>query len=80
MEFGICPVTTDALSNGVHGGVNGGRWCWVVKGMLCENEGLEPLREQVMACGRCEFFRVLQFEEGSGLMECVEGGQVLVLN
>ncbi len=30
-SLGICPASTEMKMNGVHGGKNGGRTCWIVK-------------------------------------------------
>ena len=38
-ELGMCPASQEVRLDGVHGGMNAGRACWVVAGTLCGGEG-----------------------------------------
>ena len=37
-DLGVCPSSTENRLDGVHGGMNGGRACWVVGGTMCGGE------------------------------------------
>ncbi len=37
-DLGVCPTTQEMRLDGVHGGINAGRSCWVVTGTLCRGE------------------------------------------
>lgn len=58
---GVCPVTTTANFNGLHGGVNAGRACWAVASTLCENSG--TLASKIRNCTTCEFHQLVVKEE-----------------
>ncbi len=36
-DLGVCPASTDTRMNGIHGGTNGGRACWIVAGRVFES-------------------------------------------
>lgn len=60
----VCPAATEQRLDGVHGGVNGGRACWVVAGTMCE--GLPPsgrFAQRMESCIGCVFYRKVRAEE-----------------
>lgn len=62
-ELGVCPVTKYSALNGIHGGRNAGRACWVVAGSLCGGsiQGNEEQKKKL--CWRCDFFALVKKEE-----------------
>ena len=63
-RFGVCPVSTDNRLDGVHGGKNAGRACWVVGGsFMKEAGGMAPLSGH-RDCRECDFYNAVHFEEG----------------
>ncbi len=61
-EFGVCPATLETRLDGVHGGTNAGRACWVVAGTLCRSKvsGSFALNND---CLTCDFYhRVIEEE------------------
>lgn len=62
-EFGICPASTDQSLNGIHGGKNAGRACWVVAGTFCGGtvQGTEAQKQH--NCWTCDFFQAVKKEE-----------------
>lgn len=62
-ELGVCPVTTDALLHGAHGGANAGRACWVVVGSLCGGKIQGTYAQKINNCWRCDFMNVVKKEE-----------------
>ncbi len=62
-ELGVCPVTTKTSANGLNGGVNGGRVCWVIENNCCQNALKEIGRNKKSSCMRCEFHISVKSEE-----------------
>lgn len=60
----ICPAARERRLDAVHGGVNGGRACWVVAGTFCEGE--EPqgtFARKIDTCASCDFYERVRAEE-----------------
>jgi len=62
-EFGICPATTEARLNGIHGGTNGGRSCWAIAGTFCFGEPQGTFANKLNNCMDCGFFWLVYEEE-----------------
>jgi hypothetical protein len=73
-ELGVCPAATEVRTNGVHGGKNGGRVCWVISGTMCQGivQGITAMC--VRTCFECDFYRLVQDEEGQ---DVVLSGKIL---
>ncbi|MFC1855234.1 two-CW domain-containing protein [Thermodesulfobacteriota bacterium] len=61
-EMGVCPAASDAASNGVNDGKNGGRICWAVVGTFCGGKKQGTFAEKRISCMSCEFYKKV-FEE-----------------
>ncbi len=64
-ELGVCPATTDAASDGLNGGKNGGRVCWAVTGTFCDGKVQGTYAQKKLTCMNCDFFRKVIQEEGA---------------
>lgn len=64
-ELGTCPVATERKLDGVHGGMNAGRACWVVGGTLCNGKIQETFLKKYDACMECDFYKKVKEEESS---------------
>lgn len=64
-EMGICPATTATRLDGVHGGTNAGRACWVVGGTLCNGRLQESFSKKYDGCIECDFYMRVKDEESS---------------
>jgi hypothetical protein len=62
---GVCPAATDERLNGLHGGKNAGRACWVIAGTFCEGKVQGTFAQKYQDCTQCDFFRQVRMEEGS---------------
>lgn len=62
---GVCPAATDERLNGLHGGKNAGRACWVIAGTFCEGKVQGTFAQKYQDCTQCDFFRQVMMEEGS---------------
>ncbi len=64
-ELGICPVSTEKKLDGIHGGTNAGRACWVVGGTLCDGKVQKTFAGKYAECVECDFYNHVKREEGS---------------
>lgn len=66
-ELGVCPSATDERFDGIHGGANAGRACWVVAGSV-QKENIQCLfAKKNKNCGVCDFYQIVKKEEGDRL-------------
>lgn len=63
-ESGACPAARAVKLDGSHGGVNGGRACWVVQGTMCGGEIQGSFGEKFSNCCNCDFYQHVRKEEG----------------
>lgn len=64
-NLGICPATIETKLNGVHGGTNAGRSCWVVAGTFCGGAVQGVFAQKYMTCKDCGFYQKVQQENFS---------------
>lgn len=62
-DLGICPATSEKRLDGVHGGINAGRTCWVIAGTMCEGEVQGTFANKYRDCEICDFYRKIRREE-----------------
>ena len=63
-EFGVCPAAEEQRADGIHGGTNGGRCCWVVAGTLCKGANAQgAYTEKFGDCQKCDFYAMVKREE-----------------
>lgn len=67
-ELGVCPATTTTSLNGVHGGKNGGRACWVLTGTLCGGKVQGSFAAKTSACLACEHYQEVRRSAGPALL------------
>ena len=63
-ELGVCPATTDKRYDGLHGGTNGGRACWLVAGTMCKGNPQGTFALKYKDCAICDFYCMVRTEEG----------------
>ena len=61
--YGVCPAAMEMRLNGIHGGFNGGRSCWVVPGTLCERDLKKNCKDDFEICTICDFYQHVKTEE-----------------
>jgi len=59
-ELGVCPAATETRVNGVHGGKNGGRTCWMIAGTMCTGEVIGTYAAKMASCQACDFYQQVQ--------------------
>jgi hypothetical protein len=62
-ELGICPATTEKRLDGIHGGRNAGRACWVVAGTYCDGQVQGTFAKKYKNCEKCDFYQMVRKEE-----------------
>lgn len=62
-EFGVCPAAVDSRYDGIQGGKNAGRVCWVVVGTMCGGEVEGTFAKKYNDCKKCDFYRKVTSEE-----------------
>jgi hypothetical protein len=72
-ELGTCPASTLPNSHGTNGGSNSGRYCWTVKGTLCDAEVQGGLEDKLLNCINCSFFKLVNYEQGREFTLISEG-------
>jgi hypothetical protein len=65
-ELGVCPAAAETRVDGVHGGRNAGRACWALSSTLCGGTTQGTFTARVGSCMKCEFYRLVGRDEGSG--------------
>ena len=61
--FGPCPASTEARTNGLNGGTNGGRVCYCTPGTLCGYRGTGSKGNKTQGCMKCGFYWLVRVEE-----------------
>ncbi len=64
-ELGICPAAMETKLNGIHGGINAGRACWVVGMTMCDGVLQGSFAKKYDICVECDFFKKIKEEERS---------------
>ncbi len=64
-ELGECPASTEKRLNGIHGGHNAGRSCWVIAGSLCGGKIQGTYVDKYEDCTMCAFYMKVKSEESA---------------
>ncbi|MHB8781642.1 MAG: two-CW domain-containing protein [Candidatus Geothermincolia bacterium] len=62
-ELGVCPATVTTEYDGMHGGKNAGRACWMVAGTFCRGIIQGTFAKKYGDCRVCEFYSHVKFAE-----------------
>jgi len=62
-ELGVCIASLESRADGVNGGKNGGRVCWMIAGTLCGNKVQGTFANKISSCLDCEFYHQVIEEE-----------------
>lgn len=66
-QEGICPAALMTVYNGVNGGKNAGRVCWMIAGTRCEDDRQGTFSQKVTSCRECDFYKAVSDEEKEAL-------------
>lgn len=64
-SLGVCPAAIDTRLDGVHGGKNSGRACYMIAGTLCGGKVQGTYGAKYKNCEACDFYKTVREEEGS---------------
>jgi hypothetical protein len=67
-ELGVCPAYTEHKLDGIHGGINAGRSCWVVAGSMCGGDVQRIYAQKEENSLRCDFYNLVFEEESDNFM------------
>jgi len=62
-ELGECRAATETKVNGIHGGKNGGRCCWVIASTFCKGEVQSTFAQKYKDCQNCDVYKAVRSEE-----------------
>jgi hypothetical protein len=63
-ELGVCEVSTYEVLDGIHGGMNAGRCCWVIYGACyTHTERPKSFSEHTERCSKCDFYALVHKTE-----------------
>lgn len=71
-ELGECSAATEKRVDGIHGGMNGGRACWVISGTLCGGKVQGTFAGKLSNCLACEFYKTVQNDEKGVLITPID--------
>jgi hypothetical protein len=61
--LGVCPASTAEGLEGIHGGKNAGRACWMVAGTYCRGKTSGTFISKYKDCKECDFYKHVREEE-----------------
>jgi hypothetical protein len=67
-HFRPCPVSVEANLDGIHGGKNAGRACWVVLHTKCYGAVQNTYEQKFETCPSCDFYRSVVEEEANDIL------------
>ncbi len=67
-ELGVCPASTYIWFDGLHGGRNAGRACWVVPATMCGGVVQGDFYAKIRECGKCGFYWSVKEQEGAAMV------------
>jgi hypothetical protein len=71
-DLGVCPAAVEKALDGIHGGANAGRACWIVAGTMCGGKVQGTFGAKYRNCERCDFYQsIRQDEKGAFILSAV---------
>lgn len=55
----VCPASIESRADGINGGKNAGRICWVVAGTFCEGGAHGTFAKKLNSCMDCIFYQMI---------------------
>lgn len=71
-DLGFCPAAVDQDADGLNFGTCGGRICWAISGTYCRGNVQGVFVSKITSCSTCDFFRLVEREEGDFLAGMLE--------
>ncbi len=67
-----CPVPEMTSADGINGGKNAGRICWLIANTMCKGNGGSIFEEIIKTCGECDFYKLVKEEGGEAVTLSIE--------
>jgi len=67
-----CPVPEMTNYDGINGGKNGGRICWLITGTLCDEDVQLTFAHKFDTCRKCDFYWTVREEAGKNICLPIE--------
>ncbi len=64
----ICPAATNITLDGMNGGKNAGRACWLIAGTFCDKFIHGTFAEKMKSCSQCRFYKLVNQSQGHTCM------------
>ncbi|MDM8160193.1 hypothetical protein QUH73_10245 [Labilibaculum sp. K2S] len=64
VKCGVCPAALPNNFDGVNGGKDSGRFCWVIAGTCCDGNVAGTYAQKLANCVNCKFLKQVNEEEG----------------
>ncbi|MCI5120347.1 MAG: hypothetical protein D3908_03965 [Candidatus Electrothrix sp. AUS4] len=58
--FGVCPVALEEEIDGIHGGKNAGRCCWLIASSYGSRGPFGCFGSEFTKCEECEFYKMVK--------------------
>jgi len=71
-----CPACQQKKLDGVHGGINGGRACWVVLRTKCYGSIQKTYEQKHSTCSGCDFYKSVIEEEETAFLKSYKLQQI----
>lgn len=67
-RLGVCQAAKFKKADGIHGGKNAGRCCWIVAGTFCLGKKQGTFIDKLTGCIECPFYKLVSSEEDMFLL------------
>ncbi len=54
-------------ADGINGGKNAGRICWLIANTMCKGDTGGIFEEMIRTCGECDFYKLVKKEGGQAV-------------
>jgi hypothetical protein len=67
-----CPVPEMTSADGINGGKNAGRICWLIANTMCKGDTESTFEAMIKTCGECDFYKLVKAEGGKTVMLSID--------
>ncbi len=59
-------------ANGINGGINAGRICWLIANTMCKGDTENAFETMITTCGECDFYKLVKAEGGEEVILSID--------
>ncbi len=67
-----CPVPEMTSADGINGGKNAGRVCWLIANTMCKGDSEGAFEAMIRVCRECDFYKLVKSEGGKTVMLSID--------